>query len=117
MDGFGLLVGHLFGDFLLQTDWMAKSKTSDSRVCVAHCASYTLGVCLFALWLPIWAMAVIFATHFAIDRWRLARVFMKWTDHEEFATGGLSPWSIIVTDQVLHLIILYVIGIVVRGMP
>lgn len=28
MEGFGLLCGHLLGDFILQNDWMAKNKTS-----------------------------------------------------------------------------------------
>lgn len=28
MDGFGLLIGHLIGDFILQNDWLAKNKAN-----------------------------------------------------------------------------------------
>lgn len=78
--------------------------------CALHCTLYTLAVWSFTvLWMPWWGVVSIWASHFVIDRWRLARVLMRWK-HEKFATGPLSPWSIVAVDQTLHLLVLYVVG-------
>ncbi len=70
------LVAHAFGDYVVQSDWMAATKTKKSAAALAHVLSYT------ACFLPIawgprgprWAaLFFIAATHFVIDRWRLAR--------------------------------------------
>jgi hypothetical protein len=157
MNGFGLLLGHLVGDYLFQTDWMAACKTlphpgprpvfqeipltSDPEefnrqtrafslwedrlfeyrighlACLVHCLLYTLAVWLCSFWfLPWWAYPVVFLAHFPVDRWRLARVLMRWTWHEGFATGPLSPWSIILTDNIVHLLVLFVLGLL-AGVP
>ena len=66
-----LLVLHLVGDYLLQSDWMAQRKTQSSIPAAAHALVYTAP---FWLLMPSWwAMLLIGGTHFAIDRWRLAR--------------------------------------------
>ena len=74
------LILHLFGDYITQTDWMATRKTKRTAVAVLHAAVYTLP---FILLEPsMVALSVIFATHAAIDRYRVARfvVFAKnWT--------------------------------------
>jgi hypothetical protein len=113
MIGFGLIVGHLVGDFLVQNDWMARNKTSRTPHCFVHCLFYTLAIWAFSFWwMPAWGLAVVFGTHFPIDRWRLARRYMVHiSGQKDFATGPLSPWSIIVVDQVFHLIVLFVVGI------
>ncbi len=164
MNGFALLLGHLVGDYIFQTDWMATNKTlrgswktwksnwidgdvthvqsPDSNekhppgspayddekeaeraecwrvewmghfACTIHCLFYTLAIGMFAFrWMPLWGYWVCFLTHWPIDRWRLARVFMKYTWHEKFATGPLSPWSIIITDNILHLAVLFSIAL------
>lgn len=80
-------------------------------VCTLHCALYTSACLLTCFWfLSWWAYLVIFATHWPIDRYRLARLYMKYTNKEEFATGPLAPWSVIVIDNVFHIIVLYVVG-------
>ena len=65
------LLAHLVGDYCLQSDWMANKKTSSSWPAFVHAIVYTLPFLLLtqehlALWF-------ICATHFAIDRWRLAK--------------------------------------------
>jgi hypothetical protein len=147
--GFGLLVGHLLGDYVLQNDWMARLKTAqhpgrapdpkesvsagmpdaahafklgqwtertqDARMgtwaCLIHCLLYTLAVwaCSF-WWMPLWGLAVCFAVHFPVDRWRLARRWMMVVGQKDFATGPLSPWSVIVVDNTFHLLTLFVIA-------
>lgn len=71
MTGYWLLVAHLVGDYLLQSDWMANEKTERSVAAVAHVATYVLPFLLITQ-SPA-ALAFIAGTHFVIDRWRLAR--------------------------------------------
>jgi hypothetical protein len=83
--------------------------------CSVHCLVYTLMVFLCSFWwLPPWAYTIVFATHWPIDRFRLARKLMTIMGQDGFATGPLSPWSIIVIDQSLHLLILFLLGIIVQ---
>ena len=137
MDGFGLLIGHLIGDYIVQNDWMAANKSyrrqwrspSDPRIqdemaawkkghlaCTLHCLLYTLAVwaCSF-WWMPWWGLLVCFAVHWPIDRFRLARLWMERVSGQKaFATGPFSPWSIIVVDNVFHLMTLFVIALIAR---
>lgn len=142
MEWFGLLLAHLLGDYILQNDWMAKNKVnphpgeSDHIIfpsdewfgwwsrdiewreghlaCTVHCFLYTLAVYLLSFWwLPWWAYVIVFVTHWPIDRFRLARWWMvNVSKQREFATGPLAPWSIIIVDNIFHLLTLYVIGVV-----
>ena len=111
MDGFLLLLGHMLGDYVLQNDWQAKSKTTSSVHCAVHCTLYTLAVwaCSF-WWMPWWGLAVCWLAHFPVDRFRLARRWMSLVGQEAFATGPFSPWSIIVVDNVGHLVVLALIA-------
>jgi len=82
------LICHAFGDYVVQSDYMATVKTKSSSAALAHAVSYAL--CFIPLtcawtsfgwspstWLPSsvrWsALLFICTTHFIIDRWRLAR--------------------------------------------
>ena len=71
MIAYWLLVLHLFGDYVIQSDWMANMKTKASLPALAHAVTYTAP---FWLILPSWpALLLIGGSHFVIDRWRLAR--------------------------------------------
>ncbi len=157
MEGLGLLLGHLIGDYIVQNDWMAKNKTNghpgaepgvgylpdgspivaketpslmldiqafrDRRsawtrghlACTVHCVLYTLAVFATSFWwMPMWGLAVVFLAHWPVDRFRLAGRWMRnVSGQQDFASGPLSPWSIIVVDNTLHLIVLFVIGAIV----
>lgn len=94
-------LAHLIGDYITQTDWVAARKRTSSLVCFIHVCAYLLPFLLCPL---CWGqLALIGAQHFVQDRFGLARTFMHYTDHEAFATGALAPWSIVVTDNILHL--------------
>lgn len=86
------LLCHLFGDYILQSDWMAQNKTKEDRAAMIHALAYSL--CFVPL---VWfhgrdvraafvCWIVIFLTHFLIDRYRLAR-YVVW------AKNWLAPWS------------------------
>lgn len=141
MVGFGLLVGHLLGDYILQNDWQARCKVAwpptgerpanhlkasnewDEQnanakqghlACTVHCLLYTLAIwaCSF-WWMPWWGLVTCFVIHWPVDRFRLARRWMfSVSGQSAFATGPLSPWSIIVVDNTFHLLTLFVIGMV-----
>jgi hypothetical protein len=114
------LVAHAVGDYVLQSHWMASEKTRRHLPAAAHALLYGLP---FALFVSPAALAVIVGTHFAIDRWRLARhvVWLKnfmappgtnpsWQECK--ATGyppdvppWLSVWLMIAADNTLHILI------------
>ena len=71
MLSYWLILAHVFGDYILQNDWMANGKTKRRVPCAAHAASYTLPfVLLTQAWQPLLFIGV---THFIIDHWRLAK--------------------------------------------
>lgn len=86
MIGYWLIVCHLVGDYLLQSDWMAMEKTKNVWAAFCHAATYTLPFAVLiaihtgTAWPfenftegPVLAIMIIMWSHFAIDHWRLAR--------------------------------------------
>lgn len=69
------LVAHAMGDYVLQSDWMATRKTKEHVAAAVHAAVYT--GCFLPLTRAPLALAIIFGTHFLIDRYRLAR-YVVW---------------------------------------
>ncbi len=72
---FLMLIGHSFGDYMLQSKEMAIKKSSSIKWCLVHCLIYTTAV-VVATWFfhPIFIMGV-FVSHFLIDYYELG---MKW---------------------------------------
>lgn len=65
------LIAHGWGDYILQSDWMANEKTKKSTAAAIHALVYTLPFLFLTL---SWkALVVICITHFLIDRFRLAK--------------------------------------------
>lgn len=115
------LLAHAIGDYLLQSDWLARNKTKRHWPAALHAVTYALPfLCITRS--PA-ALAVIVSTHFVIDRWRLARfvvrvknlAFSSWDEAWvpfNPATGApkrqpayLAVWLLIITDNVLHVLI------------
>lgn len=101
------IVGHLVGDYLLQNDWMALNKKAATFACSVHCAIWATVVCLMAGW-PLVVFAVLFALHFTQDRTNVVQWYMRTIGQQQFMTGPCSPWSIIVVDNVWHILSLWV---------
>jgi hypothetical protein len=111
MDGFGLLCGHLVGDYVFQDDAQAKGKLTSSSVCAWHCFTYVGAIFLLNPFLLSWpAMLLIGLIHFPIDRWRLAAVWMRANGQSAFLKD-MGPWSLIVVDNTMHLVTLYVVAV------
>lgn len=102
-----LLIAHLIGDYLLQTNWMAVNKPKNWLALTLHSGVYTLVIWLASLsyshslsWL---ALLVIFLMHMVLDQrqfvsWWLVNIMRVSRDRE----AGLS----MVVDQTFHLIVL-----------
>ena len=119
------LLAHLVGDYVLQSDWMAQSKTKESvqgwSAAVWHAAVYT-AVFLTLTRSPA-ALLVICTSHLVIDHFRLARYvcwaknFLAprsyWHPWSECAGTGyhkdsppwMSVWLMIIADNTMHLLI------------
>lgn len=79
-----ILLLHLLGDYITQSDWMANNKTSSSVPAAVHAMVYSLP---FLLLRPsLLAFAMILGTHFLIDRFRLAK-YVVW------AKNYLAPYN------------------------
>lgn len=69
------ILAHMWGDYILQSDWAANNKTNRSLACFVHVLLYA--VPFLFLRPSLAALLVIVSTHFVIDRWRLAR-YVVW---------------------------------------
>jgi hypothetical protein len=118
------LLCHLWGDYILQSHWMAQNKRRDTTAAWVHATLYTLcflPLCNGSHW--ILQGQIIYWSHFFIDRFGLARyvVFAKnflgwpWPKWEDCRATGypsecpawLAVWLMIVADNTLHLSINY----------
>jgi hypothetical protein len=114
------LVAHAVGDYVIQSDWMANEKTKRSIAALVHAVTYALPfLFLTQAWL---ALLLIVGSHFAIDRWRLARFVCwaknfagppsSWKPWAECAATGyhrdrppwLAVWLLIIADNTMHVI-------------
>ena len=117
------LIAHLVGDYVVQSDWMAQTKTKSSKSAAAHATSYA--ACFLTETRDPRALAVIGGTHYMIDHWRLAR-YVVWAKNQvapaEFrytlegaqwhgygprpaSDNWLTGWLLFIADNTMHLMI------------
>lgn len=111
------LVAHAVGDYALQSDWMANEKTKQNLAALVHAFTYTLPFLLLTQ--SPWALFFVLWTHFAIDRWRLAR-YIVWAKNligpyrpwKECSITGypaekppwMAVWLLIIADNTMHVL-------------
>lgn len=75
------LLGHLVGDYLLQSQWMAFTKSQKGLrgfvACTIHVFLYTLAVSLFLQTKDPLVWILIFIPHWIIDRWSLGEYWLR----------------------------------------
>lgn len=106
-----LLVGHLVGDYLLQTNWMAVNKRTNWLALIVHSAVYTICITL-ALFIgsrdfPIAAILLVFVSHIFLDRHRFVAWWAKSIMSVDEKKAG---WLLIMVDQTFHILLLAVVG-------
>lgn len=66
-----ILFAHMFGDYFLQTDYLAGNKGKDNYILLAHCILYSLGIGIvfgiFGITLTAIDLALISAIHYPVD--------------------------------------------------
>jgi hypothetical protein len=124
MTGFNQLLTHLFGDYILQSAWMANNKTKRWLPAVVHTGVY-IAQFLILFNPSLAATFVMVGTHLAIDRFRLAKYVAfanqylappnEWRPWSECKNTGyhkdtpvwLATWLMIIVDNTMHLVINY----------
>ena len=134
-----IFLGLLAGDYLSQSEATAKRKSEKGwdgvRICTVHCLIVTICICLF-----IWSstsfavafnpllVALIFLTHWPIDRWSLGAKWLKLIHGRDIMRAFLSKekyreidlnFSCLVykeVDNALHLILMwFIVGWLIGG--
>lgn len=106
-----LLIGHLAGDFLFQTSWMADGKIRRIVPLILHATVYTLCVFVFSAYVGslCWTdYLIIWGSHVLID----SRKFTYWWIRTVMrVTRPLDnkDWLTIVVDQAFHLSVFYIL--------
>ena len=95
-----LILGHLAGDFLFQTRWMALNKPHSYKALFIHSFVYTAFVTISSFFfggLHVLSYVLIFVIHLILDK----RDLLKWW--LGIITKAEDEWLAIVTDQIFHL--------------
>jgi len=83
-----LILGHLIGDYILQTDYMALNKVRPDLKgywsCFLHCLIYSICVaCLIGsghayMGQVPWIVLMVFVAHFPIDKFSFGKLWLKY---------------------------------------
>jgi len=82
------IVAHLVGDYLLQSDWMAREKHRRLDAAALHVVFYTLPFVLITQE-PV-ALALIALLHLIVDHFSVAK-YLAWLKNRPWP--GSQPWS------------------------
>ena len=85
------ILAHIFGDFILQSDWMALNKSKRSIPCLVHVLIYT--ACFLLLTTSWKALLVIGATHFFFDRFHTPLKRLLWVKNHIGPTMQYPPYE------------------------
>ena len=111
MLGLAALVGHLFGDYVLQNGWMATNKGRSFFALMIHCTLYTAAVCAavcFAGARPhAWQMELVWGTHALLDGTTLVK--RLWGRLNGAPAEECPVWLRIVIDNTFHLATLLIL--------
>jgi hypothetical protein len=114
-----LVLSHLVGDFVLQTDWQAQHKhgglgssRESRRALFSHLTTYTLAFVPAFVWIgdsdgvgvAVAALALVYLTHLILDDGRLLERYVTAVK----GPGALEvPLVMVAVDQTFHLLVLF----------
>jgi hypothetical protein len=102
-----IILGHLVGDYLLQSDWMALNKKKIGAKgwipCIIHCLIWTTSMMLFIGKLNIALLLGLFISHLILDRTNL----VVWLLNATRIMPNPAMWKVIIVDNTLHLLMVY----------
>ena len=106
------LVAHMIGDYIIQNDFIAIEKTKKTVYALIHVALYAIPFYFIVGF--SYPLLLIIASHFFIDRFRLATYWIKlinWNwNSKNFGFNKEKPmwmsvWLMIIYDNIFHIII------------
>lgn len=93
-----IIILHLIGDFILQSNWMSQNKSKSNIALVTHIFIYTLPLMIIGFWYAI----INGILHFCID------YFTSRISSKLWAKGDVHNFFVIIgLDQSLHYICLF----------
>lgn len=103
-----LFICHLFGDFVFQSDFLAKYKGINDYIMFIHCCIWS-GVVFSGLWFVSYNTGIgtflsLVISHYIIDKWKCSL---------EDKTKALT--TDLYVDQALHGLIIILIYLILRG--
>ncbi len=101
------LIAHLIGDFLLQNDWMANGKKTSSWICAVHTIAYMIPFLFITI--QCWQITLIAIQHFLQDRSNIIVWSLNVMGKGELTRAPMTPWSVIVIDNIWHIIWIYAV--------
>ena len=96
------LLAHFLGDFVIQSDWLAVNKKKYWSVALLHVLTYLVPFLFTGL--PVWKLGLIGVQHLVQDRTNFVLWFMKVKGSYAFSQPLCGPWSVIVIDNILHIV-------------
>lgn len=111
-----LFIGHLIGDFVLQTNEMINSKIDDYFILLLHSLIYSVVVTVMALnvtmaFTPLLLIfLIVLGVHILLDMRKLTGYIIKLIHKDE-----LPFWITVVIDQSFHIIVLIIISELLVG--
>lgn len=99
------LIAHLIGDYLLQTDWMALNKKKSFVALFVHVVTYMIPFMFCDL--SYWQFLLIGVQHGLQDGTKFIPWLMKVKGSAKFMEPPMGPWSIILTDNIIHIVWMY----------
>ncbi len=108
----------MVGDYILQNDYQALNKKAYTLkgwwCCSLHCALYTLAVCAICGWWNWKVAALVFLSHFLLDKTMLVVWWMKlYGNFRKTISGEFSMhtvWCYALVDNSIHLVSLLAIA-------
>ncbi len=107
----GLLIAHLIGDWLIQTEHQALNKDKGgyfNLALMSHCAWYTL-IFVPVFWIfgvSFFWLILIFTSHQLLDKRKVVMAFCRVVKQTSEQTLKNLFWLVVVVDQVLHFLVL-----------
>ena len=106
-----LVLAHLIGDWLLQTEHEAMNKAKGhfcNFAILKHCASYTLTFVpfFFTFGLSLVWLVPVFVSHWFLDRRWPVITFIHVAKRTSRETINNLFWLVIAVDQVLHILVI-----------
>jgi len=96
------MYAHLIGDYLLQNDWMAKGKKGNIWIAMIHTITYMIPFIFTGV--SSWQLTLIGCQHMFQDYSNFIVWLMKIKGSYKFSQPPMAPWSIIVTDNIIHIL-------------